>query len=151
MINHGCMPLSCVGFDRSCGQRTKLTDRERTRRPLADHATLRNATVGPSHRDDQTSADLEAQCGDTEEEVLRSIVVNNGHLGNEGLELAMPECEGAGPVNGFTLSNQAPCCHLTSSGGDPAVEDKVITRAVATCVGKTRPPIAPPQTFVARV
>ena len=83
--------------------------------------------------------------------MLRSIVVSNGDLGNEGLELAMPECEGAGPVNGFTLSNQAPCCHLTSSGGDPAVEDKVITRAVATCVGKTRPPIASPLTFVARV
>ena len=130
---------------------SKLTGRERTGRALAHPAALRNSAVCPANGDYQIPAKLKAQPDSTEEEVLRGIVVRNGDLRNEGLEAAMPECEGAGPVNGFTLSNQAPCCHLTSSGGDPAVEDKVITRAVATCVGKTRPPIAPPQTFVARV
>ena len=106
---------------------------------------MRNSTVGPSDGDDQTSAGLQARCGDAEEEVLRSIVVCNGDLRNEGLEPAMPECEGAGPVNGFTLINQATRCHFTSPDGDPAVEDNVITRAVATFVGKTRPPITPPR------
>jgi len=115
-----CGALTNLNERRLDALRTKLTRRRRTRRPPGDHATLRNSTVGPSHRDDQTSAHFEAQRGDTEEEVLRSIVVRNGDLGNEGLQAAMPEREGAGPVNGFSLINQALCCHLTSANADPA-------------------------------
>jgi hypothetical protein len=64
----------------------------------------------------------------------------------------MPERERASPVTGFSFTNQPPC-YLTSHARYPAVEssDNAIVRAVATRLGKTRPPIAPPQTFVARV
>ena len=130
----------------------KLTGRKRAVDRLADHATLRNSTVGPPDRDDQTSADLEAQGCDTEEEVLLGIVVRYGDLGNERHEPTMPERERSGPVTGFSFTNQPPR-HLTSHARYPGVEssDNSTMRAVAARVGKTRPPIAPPQTFVARV
>jgi hypothetical protein len=62
------------------------------------------------------SGNLEAQPGDTEEKVLRRIVVIYRFTGDVWFEPAMPESEGASPVNGLALTNQPLRRHFTSRG-----------------------------------